>query len=357
MSLKEKLNRLFESFGYQKFKMSKFEEYDLYASNKDFLTSSQLITFTDLDGSLLALKPDITLSIIRSTNSPRKVYYNENVYRPKDHHYREIPQAGVECIGTIDSYLEAEVIALAAKSLEKIDKDYILRISDVGFLKSYLSACGVEEKYQTFIVDAMDRKNADYIRSLAAKGTLNKSTENVLVRLADLYMPLSKGVKEVRKLIDAPECVKMLDHLQEIAGVLSGFGIQDRIYLDFSLANSMDYYNGLIFQGALAGIPFTVLSGGRYDRLPEKMGKPFGAVGFAVYMDIVENRRHSRKNFDGDILIVYRDSDRPSAVSKVVEALRRQGSIVSAVSEENAADENRWRSVMTLKEAKEEAGI
>ncbi len=357
MSLKEKLNRLFESFGYQKFQMSKFEEYDLYASNKDFLTSSQLITFTDLDGSLLALKPDITLSIIRSTKAPRKVYYNENVYRPKDHHYREIPQAGVECIGVVDSYLEAEVIALAAKSLETIDKNYILRISDVGFLKSYLSSCGVAENYQNFIVDAMDRKNADYIRSLAAKGILNETAETVLVHLIDLYLPLSKGVKEVRKLIDAPECVEMLDHLQEIAGILAGFGIQERIYLDFSLANSMDYYNGLIFQGALSGIPFTVLSGGRYDRLPEKMGKPFGAIGFAVYMDIVENRRHSRKNFDGDILILYRSSDRPSSVSKAAEALRRQGKTVSAVSEANAADPNRWRCVMTLKEAKEEAGL
>ncbi len=149
----------------------------------------------------------------------------------------------------------------------------------------------------------------------------------------------------------------MLDHLQEIAGILAGFGIQERIYLDFSLANSMDYYNGLIFQGALSGIPFTVLSGGRYDRLPEKMGKPFGAIGFAVYMDIVENRRHSRKNFDGDILILYRSSDRPSSVSKAAEALRRQGKTVSAVSEANAADPNRWRCVMTLKEAKEEAGL
>ena len=59
MSLEVRLNRLFETYGYRRFKMSKFEEYDLYAENRDFLTSSQVITFNDLDGKLLALKPDI----------------------------------------------------------------------------------------------------------------------------------------------------------------------------------------------------------------------------------------------------------------------------------------------------------
>lgn len=123
MSLEVRLNRLFETYGYRRFKMSKFEEYDLYAENRDFLTSSQVITFNDLDGKLLALKPDITLSIIKGTAEPRKVYYNEMVYRVRDRHYREIPQAGVECIGTIDPYLESEVIALAAKALEAVDED------------------------------------------------------------------------------------------------------------------------------------------------------------------------------------------------------------------------------------------
>ena len=86
-----KLNDLYESYGYRKFKISKFEPYDLYADNRDFLKSSQLITFTDLDGSLLALKPDVTLSIVKSNGGgEEKVYYNETVYRPKENHYREI---------------------------------------------------------------------------------------------------------------------------------------------------------------------------------------------------------------------------------------------------------------------------
>ena len=61
-----RLRRLYQSYGYVQYQMSKFEEYDLYAQNKDFLISDNVITFMD-DGRLMALKPDVTLSIVRAT--------------------------------------------------------------------------------------------------------------------------------------------------------------------------------------------------------------------------------------------------------------------------------------------------
>lgn len=85
--LEEQLNQLYEGYGYRKFRMSKFEDYDLYAQNKDFLKKGHIITFTDVDGSLKALKPDITLSIIKNNSGDsEKVYYNENVYREMGGH-------------------------------------------------------------------------------------------------------------------------------------------------------------------------------------------------------------------------------------------------------------------------------
>ena len=79
------LRALYQRYGYAQYKMSKFEEYDLYVRNKDFLVSDHMITFTDTNGKLMALKPDVTLSIIKNTqdvsDAVEKVYYNENVYR------------------------------------------------------------------------------------------------------------------------------------------------------------------------------------------------------------------------------------------------------------------------------------
>ena len=80
-----RLRQLYSENGYTPYRMSKFEEYDLYAGNKDFLVSNQVITFTDLTGKLMALKPDVTLSILKNSKpTPRqlhKFYYDEQVYR------------------------------------------------------------------------------------------------------------------------------------------------------------------------------------------------------------------------------------------------------------------------------------
>ena len=113
------LGSLYRKYGYSQYKMSKFEEYDLYVRNKDFLISDSIITFTDTNGKLMALKPDVTLSIVKNTadvsEGVRKVYYDEHVYRvaKSTHNFREIRQVGLECLGTPDAYCLSEVLLLA----------------------------------------------------------------------------------------------------------------------------------------------------------------------------------------------------------------------------------------------------
>ena len=109
LKYEEKLNmslrELYGAYGYLPFRMSRFEEYDLYVSNKSFLVSDSVITFTDTDGKLLALKPDVTLSIVKNCRpaegTVEKLYYNENVFRVSrgTRDFREIMQTGLERIG------------------------------------------------------------------------------------------------------------------------------------------------------------------------------------------------------------------------------------------------------------------
>ena len=116
------LRSLYARFGYVQYKMSKFEEYELYMNNKDFLISSDIISFTDTNGRLMALKPDVTLSIVRASRPGpglvQKVYYDENVYRisKSSRSFREIRQVGLECIGDVDDYCIGEVLTLACGS-------------------------------------------------------------------------------------------------------------------------------------------------------------------------------------------------------------------------------------------------
>ena len=104
------LRDLYRAYGYLPFRMSKFEEFEYYIRNKDFLVSDRIITFTDTNGRLLAMKPDVTLSILKhdedAPGCKQKVCYNENVYRISgaSKTYREILQCGLECIGDVGSY-------------------------------------------------------------------------------------------------------------------------------------------------------------------------------------------------------------------------------------------------------------
>jgi ATP phosphoribosyltransferase regulatory subunit len=117
----QRLRELYRSYGYIQYKMSKFEPYDLYVHNKSFLVSEDILTFTDADGRLMALKPDVTLSIVKNAKEGaglQKVYYSENVYRtsPMTRGFREIMQTGLECVGEMDLVAMGEVLSLAAEN-------------------------------------------------------------------------------------------------------------------------------------------------------------------------------------------------------------------------------------------------
>ena len=89
---------------------------------------------------------------------------------------------------------------------------------------------------------------------------------------------------------------------------INGSGSVYVVYFDLSVVNDRNYYDGIIFKGFVNGIPDSVLSGGRYDRLLSRMGKKCGAIGFAVYLDRLERFGNETENYDVDILLIY-DAD------------------------------------------------
>ena len=165
------LRSLYSRHGYTRFKMNKFEEYDLYANNKDFLLSDSVLTFTDGNGKLMALKPDVTLSIVKSSRDDakalQKLYYNENVYRAaKGGTYRELMQVGLECIGKVDEKCVAEVVQLAAESLKCIGGDGVLAISHLGLLSDVIAALEIPGNRQDVLLKYIGERN---IHELAAQ--------------------------------------------------------------------------------------------------------------------------------------------------------------------------------------------
>ena len=322
-----KCRELYRKYGYRHFLMSKFEDYDLYADNRSFLRSDSVLTFTDRSGRLKALKPDVTLSIVKNLGEdetlPVKVFYNENVYRPADggKEFSEIMQLGLESIGTDDLYSTAEVIMLAEKSLSEISDCHILDISHIGLLSELISGAELDGSAKTALTDAIRRKSRSAIKDAVTDTLL----ADKLCRLTTEYTTLKKALPVIAELLPESEA---LSELRGICDILDVSGLSDHVYFDFSLLGDLSYYNGIIFQGFVDGAPSAVLSGGRYDPLLRRFGRTCGACGFAIYLDrltALEARSHAN---DADILLLYGENDCPLDIAKAVSGLVSGGNTV-----------------------------
>ena len=329
------LRSLYRSYGYLPFKMSKFEEYDLYVRNKDFLVSDSIITFTDTAGKLLALKPDVTLSIIKNGTDEKgckqKVYYNENVYRPsgETRQYKEIMQAGLECIGDVGIYDLFEVLLLAAKSLKSISEDFVLEISHMGILKGLLSEIGADEAFNAEIMKCVKEKNAHEIAAIGERyGVAPEKTEKLRTFIG-IYGEQSSVIERLAPLCENDESRKALETLKEIAALFDGREEAKNIRFDFSLVNDMHYYSGIVFSGFLDGICESVLSGGQYGKLMAKMGRKADAVGFAIYLDLLESLEGAGEGYDVDVLLIASENATAKAILDVTEKLIKEGKSVS----------------------------
>ena len=294
------LQKLYRRYGYIPYKMSRFEEYDLYVRNKDFLVSDQIITFSDRSGRLLALKPDVTLSIVKNApeepGAVQKVYYQENVYRD----YREILQAGLECVGDLGEYEIAEVVLLAAESLALLGGRWVLDISHMGLLAAVMEASGLSREDQKQAMEYLHRKNYHQLKELCSE----ESAWEKLYQVASCHGGWQE-LEALAKVLTTEAEQQALAQLRQLWKILEGTGCGDSIRLDFSVGNNMGYYSGVVFKGYLEGIPASVLSGGQYDKLPRKMGRKAKAIGFAVYLGLLENRNVREDAFDVDTLILH----------------------------------------------------
>ena len=284
------LRALYEGAGCRKYHMGQFEEYALYQENQSFLPSRQVITFTDLDGRLLALKPDVTLSIAKSAQpapgETKRFYYSENVYRPaaESRTFKEIAQMGVEFLGRVGEAETGQAVALAVRSLEWLSESmgpaWRLEVGHMGYLSGLMDALNVPEAARQGMLARLRARNSHELRAAALAAGLDGEGAGALAALLELCGPAAAVLPRAEK---ACRNGAMRAAVAELRAAVAGAG--QGVQIDLSLSGEMEYYNGLIFQGYLQGAPRPVLRGGRYDLLARKFTPGVGAVGFAVYLD------------------------------------------------------------------------
>lgn len=318
-SIVSNLINIYERFGFKKIKLSKFEDYNLYNNNKDFLQTEHILTFMNLNGNLKSLRPDVTLSIVKKVlkdneKETQKIYYIEDIYKIVSNEYEEIPQVGVEIIGKLNNYSNLEIISMAIESLKSINKNYILEISNIDFISAIFDEINLEENLKIEILNNIYLKNKHDLEKLLNKNVDCKYKKYILsfVELSGNYKDI---LKKLKSLIINKKMQKSYEELKSLSFVFELYNNFDKILLDFSIESQLGYYNGIIFKGYIKESNDIILSGGRYDKLLNKFNSNKNAIGFAIYMDKLYEKNKTSDFID--ILILYKSGDENILLNEV----------------------------------------
>ena len=330
------LREQFEAFGYKRFPMRRFEEYTLYATHQSFLQSTKVLTFTNAKGNLMALKPDVTLSIAKHSkvqfNESERVYYLESVYRTShtEQEFVEIQQLGVEYLGHVDTYAILEIMGLAIETLKKTEFPHVLSLSHMGYVQGLLQEVKLEETIQKKILELISMRNQHELKSVLKNLSISSIIKEAFMALPTLQGNLDMVLPKARQYCQNKQMSQALQDLQKIYECLDNLQLADCIQIDFSMMNDMDYYQGIIFRGYIQNAPRMVLSGGGYDPLLEKLGKNIGGIGFAVYLNELETVLSETPIYDVDAVLYYSPSANPITVFQALQKLQKQHKTVIA---------------------------
>lgn len=254
----------------------------------------------DSDGSLLMLRPDLTLPVARlvagrvsAGELPARFRYAAPVVREEPSlrgQPRQFTQLGVELVGEDGAASEVEVVRLLAEALGALEvPDWRIVFGSVTPLTSLLDACAPTPDFREEVLALVHDSD------LVTLDELISSTEG-------LGPAAARALREVCRMGGGAEVIGRLDallaeagvdpasrgtaELSALAGSLADLFEQGRLSFDFSIINSFDYYTGIIFKGYAEGIAASLASGGRYDAVLANLGRPgLVACGFALSLE------------------------------------------------------------------------
>jgi len=290
-NMESALRSAFIASGFDEVETPTYEFYDVFQSGVGAYMQESMIKFMDAKGRILVLRPDITVPIARlvatrmELKSEQRLFYIQNSYaaaQPAIGRAGEFTQAGVELIGDSRCSADAEVIALAIKALKLCGlTTFAIDIGQVQYFKALIADMELDDAQADRLRHAVDSKDLIAVEKTADELKLSSTAKAQIMALPSLF-----GGPEVfdkaLALTDNRACAEAVENLRSVYNLLDEYGLSSWLSVDFGMLHDIAYYSGIIFRGITPGIGFPVVSGGRYDDLLAKFGKPAPATGFAL---------------------------------------------------------------------------
>lgn len=283
------IRKVSDSFGFREISTPTFENAELFIMRSGPDVVDQMYVFRDKKDRELALRPELTASVIRffvdklkNYPKPLKLYYLGNCFRyerPQKGRYREFYQYGAELIGGRSLDSDAELINLAVSVVRGIGlKNASLRVGNIGILRKLLeSSSDVMARLR-----CVSTENFDELSNLLAKDGLSEM-EDTILSLAKL-----KGadvLDEARDLV-GDKATEEVDYLETLGRVLKNLSMED-IQYEPGMVRGLDYYTGMVFEIDCPnlGAEKQIMGGGSYSLAYLLGGEPIFSTGFAFGVD------------------------------------------------------------------------
>lgn len=336
LDIEKKINKVFKRYGYNNIETPTFEYYEVFSDES--VLPEQMYKFFDRDGSILALRADMTPPIARVVATSYKIEdlplrfcytgkafrYNE-IYQGK---LREFSQAGIELIGVNSEDADAEIIAIAVNSILATGlEDFRIDIGQVDFFKGILEEAGFDENTGIQVQNMIDKKDYIGLEEILEDTKISDNLKNIFLDLPKLVGSIDI-LKITKELITNNRALAAVEKLESLYTIFQEYGIEKYISFDLGMITHINYYTGIIFRGYTYGTGFSILDGGRYDKLIQKFGVDTPAVGFGIRINEILSA-FERQNIKNDTygqctLLAYTKEGRKSALA-IADELRSTG--------------------------------
>jgi ATP phosphoribosyltransferase regulatory subunit len=333
--IEAKIKAVFDSYNYKCVITPTFEYIEVY-DGMGGVDSKRMYKFLDRDGSILALRPDVTPAIARvaataydKTDLPLRFSYVGNAFRYNESYQgklREFTQAGVELIGVNSVEADAEALIIAINSLLAVGlEDFRVDIANVDFLKGVLEEAQLDSELSEAVTDAIVEKN--YVEVVKLTEELN-----IADKLKTLFndLPLLIGdvstLDTAKALVSNEKSINAIEYMRRLYEILDGCGYSKYVSFDLSVTGHFDYYTGIVFRAYARGTGFSVIDGGRYDKLVGNYGEAYPAVGLAVKINDIMSVIKPTEVKSADVLVAYDNNDEDALMAlRMADELRKSG--------------------------------
>ena len=335
------INNIFDLWGYKEVITPCIEFYDSFRYEYSGLREEGIYKFFDSKGRILALRPDMTIPIVRvvstrfkDINENIKLRYTSNIFRVFEEFSgkrNEYTDCGIELITKEKDFSDLEVLIIAIEALKATGaKNFKIEIGEVNFFKSAIENLNISSEEKILLSELIENKKIQELSLLLEKLNLEDNIKNTFYRLPFIFGDGVEVLNMYKEISFNENMLESVNALESLAYRLESLGYKDYITFDLGITARVNYYTGIIFRGFTEGSGNIVLSGGRYDDLIKSAKNDFKDIGFSINVDELVSILPMNLELKTKFKIIFNSEKEIEAINESMK-LRNKGYIVDLI--------------------------